>query len=187
MFQESRNEGFFNSPVPPRFRLGPDIRAGRYAGDEGEAEAAQGQTVIETGSGKPVGFRGALEREKAIWTRSAHLHAGQRQASTRRIEQAGHTTALDRMPGAVEGMIPRLRGASTHDSPGCVRLGVDRSTGLSGGTGLNRSVRRRGDHLRGRTSGTDAATALDFRSRSAGLIKPTQASQRRRNEGVIRG
>ena len=54
----------------------------------------QGQTVIETGSGKPVGFRGASERARAIWTRSAHLHAGRRQPSMRRIKQAGHKKAL---------------------------------------------------------------------------------------------
>ena len=32
--------------------------------------------------------------------------------------QAGHTYALDRMPRVAEGMIPRLRGASTHNCPG---------------------------------------------------------------------
>ena len=31
------------------------------AGDEGEAEAAQGQTAVETGAGKPVGYCGALD------------------------------------------------------------------------------------------------------------------------------
>ncbi len=37
MFQEPRNEGFFNSPVPPRFRLCPDIRARRYRRGRGRS------------------------------------------------------------------------------------------------------------------------------------------------------
>ena len=72
----------------------------------GKPRTVQGQTVIETGSGKPAGFRGASERAKAIWTRSAHLHAGRRQSSVRRIKQAGHTTALDPTLGAGQGKNP---------------------------------------------------------------------------------
>ena len=40
-----------------------------------------------------------LEREKAIWTRSAHLHAGQRQASTRRINRPDTRKRLTKCPG----------------------------------------------------------------------------------------
>ena len=47
----------------------------------------QGQTAVETGSGKPVGRRGASERARAIWTRSAHLHAGRRKPSMRRADR----------------------------------------------------------------------------------------------------
>ena len=85
-----------------RRRAAPETR--------GKPRTVQGQTVIETGSGKPAGFRGASERAKAIWTRSAHLHAGRRQSSMRRIKQAGHTKALDPTLGAGQGKNPCRRG-----------------------------------------------------------------------------
>ena len=69
-----------------------------------------GKTVIETGSGKPVGLQGDSERTRAIRTRSAYLHVGKRQPSMRRIKQAGHTTALDPTLGAGQGKKPCRRG-----------------------------------------------------------------------------
>ena len=85
-----------------RRRAAPETR--------GKPRTVQGQTVIETGSGKPAGFRGASERAK-------HLHAGRRQPSMRRIKQAGHTTALDPTLGAGQGKQSVSQGASTHESP----------------------------------------------------------------------
>ena len=76
----------------------------------GKPRTVQGQTVIETGSGKPVGLRSASERARAIWTRSAHLHAGQRHPSMRRIKQAGHTKALDPTLGTGQGKKTRVAG-----------------------------------------------------------------------------
>ena len=53
--------------------------------------------------------------QKAIWTRPAHLHAGRRQSSMRRIKQAGHATALDPTLGAGQGKKTVPQGASTHE------------------------------------------------------------------------
>ena len=64
----------------------------------GKPRTVQGQTVIETGSGKPVGFRGASERAKAMWIRSAHLHAGRRQPSMRRVNRPDTRKCLTRCP-----------------------------------------------------------------------------------------
>ena len=85
-------------PLPPERRAA--------AGDAEKPRAMQERTVIETGSGKPAGFRGASERAKAILTWSAHLHAGRRQTSTPHIEQAGHAKALDPTLGIGQGKTP---------------------------------------------------------------------------------
>ena len=82
----------------------------------GKPRTVQGQTVVETGAGKSVGFRGASERARAIWAQATHFHAGQRQPSMRRIKHAGHMTALDSTLGAGQGKT-RFKGASTHESP----------------------------------------------------------------------
>ena len=51
----------------------------------------QGQTVTKTGSGKPVGVRGASERARAIWTRFAHLYAGRGNPQCVAASQTGRT------------------------------------------------------------------------------------------------
>ena len=67
---EMEKEAFWNSvssdnsrrrSAPPEMRERP--------------RTVQGQTAVETGSGKPEGDRSASKRASAIWTRSEHLHA----------------------------------------------------------------------------------------------------------------
>ena len=55
-------------------------------------------------------FRGASKCTRPIWIRSAHLHAGRRQPSTRRIEKVGLAKALDPMPGIGQRNKPCRRG-----------------------------------------------------------------------------
>ena len=77
-------------PVSRRFPSPPEkAKRGKPSGMRAGRRTGKGKTVDETGSGKPASEQRAFELAVLIWTRSAHLHAGQRRQTCTPRQQAG--------------------------------------------------------------------------------------------------
>ena len=94
-------------------------------GDVSRSKGRYGQTVIETGSGKPGRTDGALSARMRIGPRSAHLHTGPRRVNgrTMRPDTRQHLTtcqAYQKIPLALAGATRRCtRVRPTPSSAGC--------------------------------------------------------------------